>query len=436
MKRVLFAAHAFAGNNNQLIVLAKEMVLRGYSVSYATGTKFRDSVTNSGAEFIDWDPESHISNNNLLRLYREMCPKISVEPNIHKQSKIVFEFFAETYLPMYRPMNLIIDKIRPDLIVADAYAFPAIDIAIKNNIPPVAVAFSLEHHAPPGRGQPHYPSPFRRKMGTFEKITNFFFPILASMSLRHQFKKLESYRQQVGNSISLGDVFNRCLILSPTFFGFEMARPIPSNVAMVGPILSDKTTPLSEPLAFWMDEAKSREGVLYVSFGTLVTLEPWQIDTLITGLKRLKINILWSMADHQPAFDPSIFPPSFRHEKYVSQRAVLEHPAMRLFLSHCGVNSVHESLWAGIPLLALPIANDGYYNASRVEDAGVGLQLDKRSFTADEVEKKANQLLFDPRYALTAKKLSIIQHFCHGRERTADLLECISKVGIEHYLPN
>ena len=38
-----------------------------------------------------------------------------------------------------------------------------------------------------------------------------------------------------------------------------------------------------------------------------------------------------------------------------SQLALLQLPALRLFVSHCGINSAHEALFFGVPLLCIPL---------------------------------------------------------------------------------
>ena len=39
---------------------------------------------------------------------------------------------------------------------------------------------------------------------------------------------------------------------------------------------------------------------------------------------------------------------------WTEQPAVLSQPAVKMFVSHCGVNSVNDALVAGKPVLALP----------------------------------------------------------------------------------
>jgi len=68
-----------------------------------------------------------------------------------------------------------------------------------------------------------------------------------------------------------------------------------------------------------------------------------------------------------------------------SPRAVLAHPNVRAFVSHCGINSVHESLAAGTPIVGIPMLADQRDMAARVADAGVGVWMDKSRFRGSEL---------------------------------------------------
>lgn len=60
---------------------------------------------------------------------------------------------------------------------------------------------------------------------------------------------------------------------------------------------------------------------------------------------------------------------------WVEQRRILAHPKVGGFLSHCGWNSVLESLSMGVPMLAWPMGAEQPFNAKVAERLGAGMRI-------------------------------------------------------------
>ncbi|CAM9189913.1 unnamed protein product, partial [Ectocarpus fasciculatus] len=75
---------------------------------------------------------------------------------------------------------------------------------------------------------------------------------------------------------------------------------------------------------------------------------------------------------------------------WVPQFAVLADPVVKVFVSHCGANSVHESLFHGVPIVALPFFDDQRYNGRRLLELGLAsacLSKENGKISQMEVEK-------------------------------------------------
>ncbi|KAL8523743.1 hypothetical protein ACS0TY_013638 [Phlomoides rotata] len=60
----------------------------------------------------------------------------------------------------------------------------------------------------------------------------------------------------------------------------------------------------------------------------------------------------------------------------MDQLQILKHEGMNGFLSHCGCNSVIESISAGVPILALSFMVEQHTNARfMVKELGAGLRI-------------------------------------------------------------
>jgi hypothetical protein len=86
--------------------------------------------------------------------------------------------------------------------------------------------------------------------------------------------------------------------------------------------------------------------------------------------------------------------------KRAPQKEVLAHAAVGGFVTHCGWNSILESLWFGVPMLPWPLDADQHFNAfSLVHDIGVAVPLEmdrkqgKNYVEAAELERAVRSLM-------------------------------------------
>jgi MGT family glycosyltransferase len=85
---------------------------------------------------------------------------------------------------------------------------------------------------------------------------------------------------------------------------------------------------------------------------------------------------------------------------HVDQIAVLKQADV--FLSHCGMNSVSESLYFGVPLVMLPQTSEQKGVAERVFQLGAGIKLDKTLYVLSAI----NEIFEDNTYKQNASKIS------------------------------
>ncbi|XAR71278.1 hypothetical protein NMG60_11028466 [Bertholletia excelsa] len=138
----------------------------------------------------------------------------------------------------------------------------------------------------------------------------------------------------------------------------------------------------------WLDE-QSPESVVYVSFGSRAEIPRNQITEIRKGLERSGFPFLWVINDSEEKDDDNyeLKGRGMVVREWVEQEAILAHPAIGGFLSHCGWNSVTEAARFGVPILAWPQNGDQRMNAEVVEKAGLGVWVRRWCWCGQETVK-------------------------------------------------
>uniref|UniRef100_A0A0E0JZX5 Glycosyltransferase n=1 Tax=Oryza punctata TaxID=4537 RepID=A0A0E0JZX5_ORYPU len=136
----------------------------------------------------------------------------------------------------------------------------------------------------------------------------------------------------------------------------------------------------------WL-RGKPPRSVLYVNFGSIVVLTREQLVELAWGLAKSGHHFLWVIRDDQAKGNPiDMFPPEFAEETkgrgYVTswcpQEALLRDEAIGAFLTHCGWNSMLDSICNGIPMLCYPVAADQQTNCRYARtEWRIGVEVDE-----------------------------------------------------------
>ncbi|KAK6289490.1 hypothetical protein POUND7_001031 [Theobroma cacao] len=141
----------------------------------------------------------------------------------------------------------------------------------------------------------------------------------------------------------------------------------------------------------WLD-LHCPDSVLYVSFGSQNTISPSQMMELAKGLEESRNPFIWVIRppfgfDMKGEFKAEWLPEGFEERmseskqgllvrKWAPQVETLLHKSTGAFLSHCGWNSVLESLSQGVPIIGWPLVGEQPFNSKMlVEEMGVSVEL-------------------------------------------------------------
>eukprot|EP00041_Stephanoeca_diplocostata_P017795 m.366057 g.366057 ORF g.366057 m.366057 type:complete len:369 (+) comp20821_c0_seq2:1175-2281(+) len=111
--------------------------------------------------------------------------------------------------------------------------------------------------------------------------------------------------------------------------------------------------------------------------------------------------------------------------KRVPQQALLASGLVKVFITHAGMNSVHESLWNGIPMICIPHTGDQPYNANVVEEQRCGVMIDVYDVTVARLRAAYATIFADTTYIAAAQAIRDRLRRCNGPQRAAKIiLDC------------
>jgi len=121
----------------------------------------------------------------------------------------------------------------------------------------------------------------------------------------------------------------------------------------------------------WLD-TQPASSVVYVSFGSLATMAREQLDELLLGLEEGRRPYLLVVREDNKAALTGEAEMGARLEnglvvEWCDQVRVLAHAAVGCFVTHCGWNSVAESVASGVPMVGVPKVSEQSMNARLVE---------------------------------------------------------------------
>ncbi|CAL9216812.1 unnamed protein product [Arabidopsis halleri] len=164
-------------------------------------------------------------------------------------------------------------------------------------------------------------------------------------------------------------------------------------------LLSSTSTLVRDPHGCfaWM-EKRSPASVAYISFGTVMEPPPVELVAIAQGLESSKVPFVWSLKEKNMVHLPKGFLDRTREQGIVvpwaPQVELLKHEATGVNVTHCGWNSVLESVSAGVPMIGRPILADNRLNGRAVEVVWkVGMMMDNGVFTKEGFEKCLHQVL-------------------------------------------
>ena len=369
MSKIVFFGIPAHGHTNPTLGVVRELVSCGHKVWYYSYNIMREKIESAGAIFISCDDY-----NSEQKLCAKDCARVG------KDLAFSIKILIDTTLALDDKVCTEMARLKPDCIVADSMALWGKAVALKLSIPFVSstTTFAFNQHSA---------KIMKQGIGDLVKM------LFTMPKTIKQIKRLQSKGYPVKNIldiISSDESAHTIVYTSPEFQPYS--HTFSDKYAFVGPSIRSATEVID----------KRRDKLIYISMGTVNNDMMLFYKACISALANSAYQVIMSVGNLVNIEEFGALPENISVYSYVDQIAVLE--KADVFISHCGMNSVNESLYFEVPLVMFPQTSEQKGVAERVSQLGAGIKLDK----SDEksIISAINTILSNGVYKHNAKKIA------------------------------
>ncbi len=393
MSKIVFFCIPAHGHTNPTLGVVRELVNRGHQVWYYSYNIMRQKIESTGAVFVscdDYDMEQKLTAKDAARVGKDLAfsTKILVDTTLALDDKVCEDM----------------KQMKPDCIVADSMAVWGKAVAIKLGIPFVSstTTFAFNQHSA---------KIMKQSIGELVKM------ILSMPKINRDIKRLQDKGYPIKSVLDIiqNDANTHTIVYTSPEFQ-PCSETFSDKYAFVGPSIRPVTSEIE----------KTRDKLIYVSMGTVNNDMLPLYKQFISAFAKTDYQVIMSVGSLVPMEKFGELPDNIFVYESVDQIAVLE--KADVFFSHCGMNSVNESLYFGVPLIMLPQTSEQSGVAERVHQLGAGIKLEKTNvvFILDAV----NNVLDNDTYRKEAQAIADGFKRCTGSKGAADKILSVVKNSI------
>ncbi|MBQ1815894.1 MAG: glycosyl transferase [Ruminococcus sp.] len=385
MKKIAFFCIPAHGHTNPMLPVAAELVRRGDRVRFYSFNEFKEKIISTGAEFVSCD---------------SFLPSITKDEEQRLKSVSTTEMTIQD-IKITLAMDEFLDgefkSFMPDVVYSDSVCFWGKLNAWKHNVALVVSTSTFAFNQLSSKYMKHSKGELWDMIAGLPKISK-------------ELKALEPRGYKVKNALSLVQNDNTTDTVVYTSKRFQpYSESFSDHYAFVGPSVFSKTAP---------QKSKARP-LVYMSLGTVINERPDFYNKCAEALGGLDVDVIISRGKKIDEKLLSGFPPNIKTYPYVDQLDVLS--KADAFITHCGMNSVSESLYMATPMVLYPQTGEQVAVAKRVEEQNAGIMLGDDS--AQGIKKAVLELLNNKGYAQAAAEMSDDFRSCPGTEGAAEFIE-------------
>ncbi len=378
--KILLITLGSRGDINPIICLGLALKNKGHEVTIISSEVYGAIVTASGLSFITCSTASEYHNviNNPDFYDAQKSFKVIAQYMLLDPMRRIYEIIAN-----YDPANTVLVATQFMLgarIAHEKLGFPLVTVCLQ----PMSFWSEIE--------PPVYPG------GSLQKLPAFLKKIMLRITDRFLMDKtlspqVNQFRQELG-LMPVNKIYSRWMFSPQKIIGFfpvwftAPAPDWPKQTELTGFLHYDENANQVIPKEV-IQFLSAGNPPLIMTYGTSTTQCEAFFRIFVEAARRLEQRVL-ILTQHGNQL-PELNPDMEMHIPYISLQKILPHSAA--IIHHGGIGTLSQALTAATPQLIVPLVNDQFDNAYRLEKLGAGLSLIAKKYSVDDAMNKIQELL-------------------------------------------
>ncbi|MFH8250299.1 glycosyltransferase [Microbacterium sp. B2969] len=363
-----------------------------------TGTRYRDDVVATGAEYLPLPADADFDDRDVDRAFPG---RVGLTGPRGIRYDMIEIFLRPAPVQLRAVRRALVAEPTHAILTEPMFAAAALLTALPRSERPLVVALGiiplgLKHPdvAPFGLGIPPMPGPLGR-------LRNALLTITAEKGVFGPVQKFadDLAKQEVGRPLPrffLDWAAGADALVQFTVPEFEYARPgLPDTVTFAGPVT--RAVASTTPLPDWWDDLSRDAPVVHVTQGTVANSEWNLIEPTVRALADEPVLVVVSTGGRPVDTLPRDLPANVRAASFLPYDRLL--PLTDVYVTNGGYGGVHFALEHGVPIVVAGRTEDKTEVSARIAWSGVGVDLRTDEPTPAQVRTAVRRVLADPGFA-------------------------------------
>ena len=398
MQKIAYVGLPAHGHTNPTLAVMKALVARGHHILYYNAESFRNKLAHTGVDFRAY-PEPMPSEKEMSAALHSL---INASLLLSSLSRPLTHFLLQEF-----------GQEMPDVVIYDSAAMWGYVAARCQEIPQICfvTTFVLD-------GSMHMLGARNLALFIWKSLPH------APRLLRWKRRMANEFGRE--NSGGITEYADLNIVFSSQAFHPKNSF-IDERFRFVGPSIDTTVRPAEFPF----DKLQEDKPCVYISLGTITNQNIDFYQTAFAAFADYRAQFILSAGARTDLTQLGNVPDNFIVRNYVPQLQVLRRADV--FITHGGMNSVHEGLYYGVPEIVIPQHLEQYINGKRVVETGAGLipkgyRTSKR-VSVDALRLALNQILDRPSYKSSAARLGETLRAAGGYDQAANEIERFIQAG-------